>query len=134
MMGNTAALAGAGGWNGLKGCAGVAKAGEEDGIALEGPALAFLGAKNGGGGGGLARLAPFSGLFGWSLRGFLGLCIIIILAVFVCEIKVVALTMELFGLFFLEVWSSQSVLERVLAFNGFGLGALSRVLAGRQGW
>ena len=108
MMGSTAALAGAGGWNGLKGCAGVAKAGEEDGIALEGPALAFLGAKNGGGGG-LARLAPFSGLFGWSLRGFLGLCIIIILAVFVRNRGVVVLTMELFGLFFLEVWASQSV-------------------------
>ena len=132
MMGSTAALAGAGGWNGLKGCAGVAKAGEEDGIALEGPALAFLGAKNGGGGG-LARLAPFSGLFGWSLRGFLGLCIIIILAVFVRNRGVVVLTMELFGLFFLELWSSQSVLGRVLTFNGFGLGALSRVLAGRQG-
>ena len=98
MMGSTAALAGAGGWNGLRGCAGVAKAGEEDGMALEGAALAFLGAKNGGGGG-LARLALFSGLSGWSFRGFLGLCIIIILAMFVRSQGVVLLPIELFGLF-----------------------------------
>ena len=82
MMGRTAAFAGAGGWNGRKGCAGVANAGEEDGIALDGGA-ACLGAKNGGGGG-FARLAPLSGLFGCFFRGlFSGLDITIILAVFV---------------------------------------------------
>jgi hypothetical protein len=83
MMGSTAAFAGAGGWNGLSGWAGVANAGDEDGIALDGPA--FLGAKKGGGGG-LARLATFSGDLAWFFRGlFLGLCIIIILAVVVPE-------------------------------------------------
>jgi hypothetical protein len=79
MMGRTAAFAGAGGWNGLKGCAGVAKAGDEDGIALEG--IGFLGAKKGGGGG-FPRLAPFAGLCWWFFRGlFLGLCTGSILAV-----------------------------------------------------
>jgi hypothetical protein len=85
MMGRTAAFAGAGAWNGLRGCAGVANAGDEDGIALDGGA-AFLDAKNGGGGG-LARLAPLSGLFGCCFRGrFSGLDSTIILAVFV-EVK-----------------------------------------------
>lgn len=81
IMGRTAAFAGAGGWNGLKGCAGVAKAGDEEGIAFDELGLAFLGAKKGGGGG-LARLPPFSAPSGRSFRGvFLGLCTIIILAV-----------------------------------------------------
>lgn len=79
-MGSTAAFAGAGGRNGLRGCAGVAKAGEDEKMALDGGPR-FLGAKNGGGGG-FARLAPFSGGFCWFFRGvFLGLCIAIILAV-----------------------------------------------------
>lgn len=79
IIGRTAAFAGAGGWNGLSGWAGVAKAGDEDGIAVDG--AAFLGAKKGGGGG-FARLPPFSGLCGWPFRGvFFGLCTIIILGV-----------------------------------------------------
>jgi hypothetical protein len=61
IIGSTAAFAGAGGWKGLNGCAGVAKAGEDEGIALDGGPR-FFGAKKGGGGG-FARLAPFSGLF-----------------------------------------------------------------------
>lgn len=79
MIGRTAALAGAGGWKGLSGCAGVAKAGEDEGMALDG--AAFLGAKKGGGGG-FARLLVFSGLVGcFFLEFFSGLCITIILSV-----------------------------------------------------
>jgi len=88
IIGRTAALAGAGGWNGLNGCAGVAKAGDDDGMALEG--AAFLGAKKGGGGG-FARLAPFSGLWCWFFRGlFCGLCMGIILAV-LCSVLALVL-------------------------------------------
>lgn len=44
MMGRIAAFVRTGGWNGFSGCTGVAKAGEDEGIGLDGPA-GFLGAK-----------------------------------------------------------------------------------------
>lgn len=43
-MGKIAAFVRTGGWNGFSGCTGVAKAGEDEGIGLDGPAV-FLGAK-----------------------------------------------------------------------------------------
>ena len=44
MMGRIAAFVRTGGWNGFNGCTGVAKAGEDEGIGLDGPA-GFLGPK-----------------------------------------------------------------------------------------
>ena len=58
MMGRTTDLEGTGGLKGLSGCAGVANAGEEEGIPLEGGR--FFGAKKGGAGG-FARRGSLSG-------------------------------------------------------------------------
>lgn len=85
MIGRMAAFAGTGALNGLRGCAGVAKAGDEDGIGFALVAARFLGAKKGAVGGFVRRAAAplsFSGLFcGVFCLFFEGLCMIIILAV-----------------------------------------------------
>lgn len=59
MIGRIAAFVRTGGWNGFSGCTGVAKAGEDEGIGLDGPA-GFLGAKNPAAGGGCGRDGPAS--------------------------------------------------------------------------
>ena len=80
MMGRTTDLEGTGGLKGLSGCAGVAKAGEEEGIPLEGGR--FFAAKKGGAGG-LARRGSLSGRSSgfWGVRWglFRGLAMLIIL-------------------------------------------------------
>lgn len=125
MMGRTAAFAGAGGWNGLNGCAGVANAGDDDKIALDGGA-AFLGAKKGGGGG-FARLAPFSG-FGCFFRGlFSGLDITIILAEFV-EFKESSIVLGVSD----KIQNSSVPEEVQTALMGLGWRVLAR-LAGHRG-
>lgn len=64
MMGRIAAFARTGGWNGFRGCTGVAKAGEEEGIGLYGPAAGFLGAKKPAAGCGCGR-GVLSSAFIW---------------------------------------------------------------------
>lgn len=92
IIGRTAALAGAGGWKGFSGCAGVAKAGEDDGIAFEGAAA--FGPKKGGGGG-FALFSPLLGLCCWSFRGlFRGLCMGIILPA-LCRVSCLAIWADL---------------------------------------
>jgi hypothetical protein len=84
-----------------------------------------LGAKKGGGGG-LARLDPFSGLFAAFFRGlFLGLCMTIILAVFVLNRGILVLAMDL------VTSQAQKDEDRV---NGFGTARLRAFGGAGQGF